>query len=73
LACAERVGKLEVDRGAARREIDQRSVGEAHVDFAGERGNRGIAPSIRPIVADGLDLLEVVGVGDRAAGQLTNP
>jgi hypothetical protein len=35
----ERVGELEVHRGAAGREVDQRGVREAHVDPAGERGD----------------------------------
>ena len=66
----ERVGELEVDRGAAGREVDQRRVGEAHVDPAGERGDGRIGALDQAVVADGLDLLEVVGVGDRAAGQV---
>ena len=39
----ERIGELEVDRRTAGREVDQRHVGEAHVDAAGERGNSRIS------------------------------
>ena len=60
----ERVGELEVDRRAAGRQVDQRRVGEAHVDPAGERGDGRIGTLDQAVVADGLDLLEVVGVGD---------
>jgi hypothetical protein len=60
----ERVGELEVDRAAARREVDQRRAGGPDIDAAGERGDRRIGALDQPVVADGLDLLEVVGVGD---------
>jgi hypothetical protein len=66
----ERIGELEVDRGAARGKVDQCCVSEANVDLAGQRGDRRIGALDEAVVADGLDLLEVVGVGDRAAGQV---
>jgi hypothetical protein len=58
--CRERVRELEVDRAAARREVDQRRVGEANVDPAGERGDGRIGTLDEAVVADGLDLFEVV-------------
>jgi len=57
-------------RRAAGREVDQRGIREAHVDPAGERRDGRIGALDQAIIADGLDLLEVVGVGDRAAGQV---
>jgi len=68
----ERLGELEVDRRPASREVDQRRVGEAHVDPAGERGDGWIGTFDQTVVADGLDLLEVVGVRDRAAGEIAD-
>jgi hypothetical protein len=68
----ERVGELEVDRRAAGREVDQRRVGEAYVDPAGERGDRRVSALDQSVVADRLDLLEVVGVGDGAPGEIAD-
>jgi hypothetical protein len=53
-------------------EVDQRRVGEAHVHSPGERRNRRIGALDQAVVADGLDLLEIVGVGDRAAGEVAD-
>ena len=68
----ERVGELEIDRRAAGREVDQRRVGKAHVDPAGERGDGRIGALDQAVVADRLDLLEIVGVGDGAAGEVAD-
>ena len=67
-----RVGELEVNRRAASREVDQRRVGKAHIDPAGEGSDGRISALDQTIVADGLNLLEVVGVGNGAAGQVTD-
>jgi hypothetical protein len=67
-----RVGELEVDRGAASREVDQRRVGEAHVDPPGKRGDGWIGAFDQTVVTDGLDLLEVIGVRDRAASEVAD-
>ena len=58
----ERVGELKVDGRAIGRQVDQRRVGEAHIDPAGKRSDGRIGPLDQPVVADGLDLLEVVRV-----------
>ena len=58
------------DRRATGREVDQRRVGEAHVDPPGEGGDGRVGALDQPVVANGLDLLEVVGVGHRAAGEV---
>jgi hypothetical protein len=47
----ERVGELEVDRSATGREVDQRRVGEAHVDPAGERGDGWIGALDQTVVS----------------------
>jgi hypothetical protein len=68
--CRERVGELEIDRCAACREVDQRPVSEAHVEPAVERGDGRVGALDQAVVADRLDLLEVVRIGDRAAGEV---
>jgi hypothetical protein len=70
--CGQRVGELEIDRRAAGRQVDQRRVGEADINPAGERGDGRISALDQTIVTNGLDLLEVVGIGDRAAGQVAD-
>ena len=67
-----RVGELQIDRRAARSEIDQRRVGKANVDAAGHRGDGRIGAFDQSVVANGLDFFEIVRIGDRAAGQIPN-
>jgi hypothetical protein len=57
-------------RDVPNREVDQYRVREAYVDPAGKRRDGRVRALDQPIVADGLDLLEVVRVGDRATGQV---
>jgi hypothetical protein len=56
----QRVGELEVNRGAASRQVDQGRVGEADVDPPGERRDGRVRTLDQAIVADGLDLLELL-------------
>jgi hypothetical protein len=42
----------------------QRLIGKAHDDIAGERRDRWVGPIDLPIRADGLDPVEVIGIGD---------
>jgi hypothetical protein len=57
---AESVGELWVDRRAAGRRVDQRRVGEADIYPAGQGGDGRIGALDQAVVADSLDLLEVV-------------
>ena len=74
----EHVGELEADRAAAGGQVDQRRVGEAHIDPASKRGDGRTARSIRPssrMVSIFSRLLEYVTeppgeVPDGAAGAL---
>jgi hypothetical protein len=56
----ERVGELEIHGRTVGGEVDQRSVGKANVDPAGERGDGRVGTLDQAVVADGLDLLKIV-------------
>jgi hypothetical protein len=58
----EGVGGLEIDWHATRGQVDQRRVGEAYVDSVSERGDGRIGALDQAVVADGLDLLQIVRV-----------
>ena len=70
--CRQSVSELEVDRRPAGREVNQRRVGEADIDPAGERGDGRIGALAQTVIADGLDLLQVVGVCHRTAGEVSD-
>ena len=64
LARGQRVAELELAGVAGDRLVHQHLVGEAHLDAAGQRGDRRIGAVDAAVAADGLDAVEVVGVGD---------
>ncbi len=67
------IGEFQIDRGAIRGQIDQRRVREPDLDRASECGDGGIGAVDQAVGADGLDLLEVVGIGERAGGEVGDP
>ena len=64
LARGQRVAELELAGVAGDGLVHQHLVGEAHLDPAGQRGDRRIGAVDAAVAADRLDAVEVVGVGD---------
>ncbi len=65
-----RVGKLQIHRRTRAGEINQGVIGVAHRHGPRERSDAGINAVQLAVAADGFDLLEVVAVGDRCAGDI---
>jgi hypothetical protein len=64
LARGQRVGEGHLAGIAIDRLRHQQLVGEAHLDPAGQRGDGRVRAIDAPVRADGLDPVEVVGIGD---------